>query len=124
MTVSSHARPAPIPDRGTIRRLRLFALPVAACLGLIVASCSSFSGYVADHWPHWAGGEPEDVPPRPGSPGYEEFIAHGQASQTNQTNRDVTTTAAVPAGDKSDAATASPPAPAADNGAVVQGGLY
>jgi hypothetical protein len=32
-------------------------------------------------WPHWAGGEPAGVPPRPGQPGYEEFIAHGQASQ-------------------------------------------
>lgn len=48
------------------------------CLGLTLGSCSSFSGYVADHWPRWAGGMPDDVPPRPGAPGYEEFIAHGQ----------------------------------------------
>jgi hypothetical protein len=46
-------------------------------LGLTLGSCSSFSGYVADHWPRWAGGMPDDVPPRPGAPGYEEFIAHG-----------------------------------------------
>src|SRR5215813_1921737 len=48
------------------------------CLGLTLGSCSSFSGYVADHWPRWAGGMPDDVPPRPGAPGYEEFVAHGQ----------------------------------------------
>jgi hypothetical protein len=33
---------------------------------------------MADHWPHWAGGMPADAPPRPGAPGYDEFIAHGQ----------------------------------------------
>jgi len=43
--------------------------------GLNLAGCG---GFVADHWPHWAGGMPADVPPRPGSPGYAEFIAHGQ----------------------------------------------
>lgn len=32
-------------------------------------------------WPHWAGGEPAGLPPRPGQPGYEEFIAHGQRGQ-------------------------------------------
>jgi hypothetical protein len=45
-------------------------------LALNLASCG---GFVADHWPHWAGGTPEGVPPRPGAPGYAEFIAHGQA---------------------------------------------
>jgi hypothetical protein len=32
-------------------------------------------------WPHWAGGEPAGLPPRPGQPGYEQFIAHGQPVQ-------------------------------------------
>ncbi len=59
---------------------------VLLCLGPLLGSCggaseNGFSGYVADHWPHWAGGMPDDVPPRPGAPGYDEFIAHGQASQ-------------------------------------------
>jgi len=53
-------------------------LSLASCGG---ASESGFSAYVADHWPHWAGGMPNDVPPRPGSPGYDEFIAHGLANQ-------------------------------------------
>src|SRR5215469_4350731 len=59
----------------TKRRLALTAL-----LGVLLAlgGCSSFSGFVADTWPTWAGGMPKDVPPRPGAPGYEEFIAHQQ----------------------------------------------
>jgi hypothetical protein len=67
---------------------RSLAAPmVVLCAGLLLASCAGtsnedgFSAYVADHWPHWAGGMPSDVPPRPGSPGYNQFIAHGQADQ-------------------------------------------
>lgn len=110
---------------------------IAICLGLLVGSCSSLSGYVADHWPHWAGGEPEDVPPRPGAPGYDEFIAHRQAGQPDQTNKDATASAAVPAADNTSLQAAAPPAPAADRTNVqappppaadsrstVQGGLY
>lgn len=120
---------------------RLLAPTMALCLGLLLGSCGSFSGYVADHWPHWAGGEPDDVPPRPGAPGYEEFIAHGQA---NQANKDSTTAgaapangnttnvqavanpaaaaaAAIPTNVQSAAPSANPPA---DNRATVEGGLY
>jgi hypothetical protein len=57
---------------------RLFMAAIVLGLGLGLANCG---GYVADHWPHWAGGLPADAPPRPGSPGYSEFIAHGQADQ-------------------------------------------
>lgn len=49
-------------------------------LGLVLGSCTSFSDFVSDHWPHVAGGEPDGVPPRPGAPGYNNFIAHGQAA--------------------------------------------
>jgi hypothetical protein len=52
----------------------------ATALGLCVAlgACVQFSDAVADHWPHWAGGMPNGVPPRPGAPGYDQFIAHGE----------------------------------------------
>ena len=61
-----------------------FAAALVLCLGLTLASCGSFSDAVADHWPHFAGGEPNGVPPRPGEPGYRRFIAHGQPiAQTN-----------------------------------------
>ncbi len=59
----------------TRRRLALLAL-LGVCLAL--GGCSSFAGFVSDTWPTWAGGMPKDVPPRPGAPGYEEFIAHQQ----------------------------------------------
>ena len=53
---------------------------LAALLGVTLAlgGCSTFAGVVSDAWPTWAGGMPKDVPPRPGAPGYEEFIAHQQ----------------------------------------------
>jgi hypothetical protein len=54
---------------------RLSKTAILLGLGLNLASCG---GFVADHWPHWAGGMPADVPPRPGAPGYADFIAHGQ----------------------------------------------
>ena len=60
---------------------RLVAASLACVLGLTLSACGSGSDFVADSWPHFAGGEPNDVPPRPGSPGYAAFIAHGQAAQ-------------------------------------------
>jgi hypothetical protein len=54
---------------------------IVLCLVLGLGACSPFSGYVSDNWPHWAGGEPTGLPPRPGSPGYAEYISHGQPVQ-------------------------------------------
>jgi hypothetical protein len=53
-------------------------LTAAFCVCLALGGCSSVSGFVSDSWPTWAGGMPKDVPPRPGAPGYEEFLAHQQ----------------------------------------------
>jgi hypothetical protein len=53
---------------------------LALCFGLIVGACAQISGTVSDAWPHWAGGEPANIPPRPGAPGYQDFIAHRQAA--------------------------------------------
>jgi len=111
-------------NRATNMIRRVLAPTIAISLGILVGSCSSFSGYVADHWPHWAGGEPEDVPPRPGAPGYDEFIAHGQSNQSSQTNKDATAPAAVPVADQTNVKASSSPAPAAETTAAVQGGLY
>jgi hypothetical protein len=99
--------------------------PVAVlCLGLMLGSCSSFSGYVADHWPRWAGGMPDDVPPRPGAPGYEEFVAHGQPS--NVAAKPITTDVKpVSAEAKTDAAAVPARQQSAGEPTVVQrGGLY
>jgi hypothetical protein len=85
-------------------------------LGLLLGSCSPVAGFASDHWPHWAGGLPAGVPPRPGAPGYDDYVAHRQAE----------TEPAKPAPANAPAA----PAPAAtepqsdDNRAVTRGGLY
>jgi hypothetical protein len=107
---------------------RLFALTAVCCLALPLASCSTVSGVVSDHWPHWAGGMPDDVPPRPGAPGYEEFIAHKPEA------KDAAAPGATPVAQKIDGlaepATAAPRpnqppngSPPADQNAG-QGGLY
>jgi hypothetical protein len=126
---------------------RWFAAAVLVGLGPLLGSCGGgteggFSGYVADRWPHWAGGMPDDVPPRPGAPGYDEFIAHGQAGQdsTKAISPGGQSVASVPV--KPVFQTTTPPAaqpeappqaqtapePSADdppeNPSVVKGGLY
>jgi hypothetical protein len=57
---------------------RRIGAAVALGLALALGACSPFSGYISDSWPHWAGGEPSGLPPRPGTPGYAEFVSHGQ----------------------------------------------
>jgi hypothetical protein len=61
---------------GTTKRLLVLMMGLCACLWL--GACAPFAGAVSDAWPTWAGGMPKDVPPRPGAPGYEEFMAHQQ----------------------------------------------
>jgi len=115
----------------TVKRFikRLLAAAMVLGFGVLLGSCSDFSGYVADHWPHWAGGLPEDVPPRPGTPGYDDFIAHGQ------TNPDaaklVAPTAKTAATNVKTIPRPAPIAPDTPPGdripedpSVVQGGLY
>ena len=59
----------------------LVAALLACGLGVMLSACGSGTNFVADNWPHFAGGEPNDVPPRPGSPGYRKFIEHGQPAE-------------------------------------------
>src|SRR5215472_2777924 len=65
-------------NRPAANMRRLGAAGVLFCLAAMLGACSPFAGYVADHVPHWAGGLPPDAPPRPGAPGYDEFIQHGE----------------------------------------------
>jgi hypothetical protein len=98
----------------TVKR---FTTALAALgLGLALSACSSVSSSVSDHWPHWAGGMPADVPPRPGAPGYEDFIAHKQ-TDTDSSNPAATGAMANPQPPPS--ATVAP-----NNGTVAAGGLY
>jgi hypothetical protein len=112
---------------------RLIAATTLLGFGLCLASCGSF---VADHWPHWAGGMPADVPPRPGTPGYAEFIAPGQAPPEAKQEPTVSA-AAVQTGTQqvppAPAITPQPPTPLSavdpnndtrQDFSVVKGGLY
>ncbi len=67
------------PDDRAAAMIRKRSLAAAAAVLWLAPMLGSCGGFVADHWPHWAGGLPPDAPPRPGAPGYEEFIAHGEA---------------------------------------------
>ena len=112
---------------------RLITAATLLGFGLNLPSCG---GFVADHWPHWAGGMPADVPPRPGAPGYAEFVAHGQTKPDPQQQP---TAAEAQSGAQQAPVAPSPAAPAppgaavraaapADDGvhdsSVVNGGLY
>ena len=104
-------------------RIRTHAFAAVATLGLALGlgGCSSVSGLVADHWPHWAGGMPDDVPPRPGAPGYDEFIAHGRPTA----NAPDAKAAAEPATKAAAAEAKAVPQPALQEpGDAVNGGLY
>ena len=77
---------------GTTKRLFLLTTVLGVCLGL--SACAPLAGAVSDAWPTWAGGMPKDVPPRPGAPGYEEFIAHQQRQDVAPPNAAPNTAAA------------------------------
>jgi hypothetical protein len=102
---------------------RLSAALLMLGLGLLLGSCGPVAGFTADHWPHWAGGLPEGTPPRPGTPGYADYVAHRQAEEPGKP-------AATGAGANAPAAPAPAPAPAAaepqsdDDRPVRRGGLY
>ena len=77
---------------GTTKRLFLLTMALGGCLWL--GACTPFAGAVSDAWPTWAGGMPKDVPPRPGAPGYEEFMAHQQHQDVAPPNAAANTAAA------------------------------
>ena len=94
---------------------RFFAPTLGLLIGLALSSCAPFAATVSDHWPTWAGGMPKDVPPRPGAPGYDEFLVHQQG-------KDVAPAAA--AGENANVQAVSPGTRPPDNQGSVQGGLY
>jgi hypothetical protein len=126
---------------GTTKRLLMLTAALCACLWL--GACAPFAGFVSDSWPTWAGGMPKDVPPRPGAPGYEEFMAHQQHQDVapnaapNATAASGTTAVVAPTGPPAAAGpgttAAVPPPPQAplppayarpDDRNPTQGGLY
>ena len=63
---------------------------VSALIGLVLIAsslggCGSISSFVAggmgDLIPAWAGGLPANAPPRPGTPGYDEYVRNREGRQ-------------------------------------------
>jgi hypothetical protein len=52
--------------------LGMVRIAVLLIAGLALAGCAS-GGKVGEILPEWAGGYPKDLPPRPGTPEYDEF---------------------------------------------------
>jgi hypothetical protein len=107
---------------------RLFAPTMALFICLALGACSSFSGFVTDNWPTWAGGMPKDVPPRPGAPGYDEFLIQQQGRNPPPGAPGANATAApaapISSADKTSVQTVPPANPMPANQGVAQGGLY
>ena len=60
----------------------LIGLAIMACSLGGCGSISSFvAGGMADLIPAWAGGLPANAPPRPGTPGYEEYVKNREGKQ-------------------------------------------
>ena len=99
---------------------RLYVAMMGLGLGLSLGSCAPVAGFTADHWPHWAGGLPAGTPPRPGTPGYDEYVAHRRAETEPPKPAAASAVASAPAA----------PAPVAtepqsdDDRPVTRGGLY
>jgi hypothetical protein len=101
------------PAAGMIVK-RLLAAGIVLALGAPLGACGDFAGRVADSVPHWAGGLPPDAPPRPGAPGYEEFIAHGEPAQNATPATDAATGATTGTSQATSAVPAGPPGKAAN----------
>jgi hypothetical protein len=99
---------------------RLFVALMGLGLGVALGSCGPVAGFTADHWPHWAGGLPASAPPRPGTPGYNDYIAHRQADSEPAKPAATGTVANAPAA----AVPAAAEPQSDDDAAVTRGGLY
>jgi hypothetical protein len=64
---------------------RVSAVIFLALMAPGLGGCGSISSFVAggmgDLIPAWAGGLPADAPPRPGTPGYEEYVRNREEKQ-------------------------------------------
>jgi hypothetical protein len=109
---------------GGLVRTRVCAAVAIMALSIGLGGCSSFSGFVADNWPHWAGGMPNDVPPRPGAPGYDEFVAHGKAKASASTPEAKSEPVFAVRPATGEAKAAPRPSASQDTGDAVNGGLY
>jgi hypothetical protein len=86
--------------------LRAALVSGSVVCGMFLSACSSFSHFVADTLPPWAGGLPEDAPPRPGTPQYEDYKRVISGDEPQQQDGTGATGAVAPA-DRKEPADAS-----------------
>ena len=68
----------------------MMRIAVVLALGLMAGSCS-WGGVVGDWMPHAVGGLPKDVPPRPGTPEYDEYQKRQEAERLRDKTKDAKT---------------------------------
>jgi len=95
-------------------RRKLAAVILVMVAGVALGGCGSISDVlstvIADNLPAWAGGLPENTPPRPGDPKYEEFM---RAQMAKRLDADSVLPAAKPTPEPAPPAQPSPVAVAA-----------
>jgi hypothetical protein len=80
----------------------LAALAAFALMALTLGGCGTINEKLTvpatDYLPHWLGGEPADVPPRPGSAKYDEFMRERERKRLEPavTTEDATSPSATP----------------------------
>jgi hypothetical protein len=73
--------------------------PMARLLALLIASAALAScsgGTIGDYAPHWAGGFPKDLPPRPGTAEYDAFKKKQEAEADRDKSKDPPAPKAAP----------------------------
>lgn len=54
--------------------MRIVSVIGVVTVGMVLASCSGMSAFLADNLPEWVGGLPQGTPPRRGAPGYDAYV--------------------------------------------------
>jgi hypothetical protein len=67
------------------RMTRVAVLAIAAC---VLTSCADVSHTVVDSIPHWAGGLPKNVPPRPDTPEYDAWLQQREVEAARDKSKD------------------------------------
>jgi hypothetical protein len=61
---------------------------VLAIAGIVLAACADTNHKLVDLIPQWAGGLPDNVPPRPGTPEYDTWMQQRQAEAARDKSKD------------------------------------
>jgi hypothetical protein len=63
-------------------------ITVLAIAATVLASCADVTHTMVDLIPHWAGGLPNNAPPRPGTPEYDAWMQQREAEAARDKSKD------------------------------------